>query len=254
LMTATMPFVASLSSARPSPTAAAIIEGLSQVERNSIMAASGDGVRDNVQPQEAQALDPANDQIEQLALARVSALEGRLERLAPAHMSPENEARSPETLVGTLTPEQLDSLSPRELDPWEQIRSTSQGRERDEGSHSRQIWAQRAIAERSDSRDRQTASIFGRATESFGQLDTRFDPGYSHSTVDRGSGSSSAEGLESGMSMRSPADEAVAAAAHEVERLRSAVRQTIDELERVRGSVHPPLPSLPINRGSFRIS
>ena len=50
------------------------------------------------------------------------------------------------------------------------------------------------------------------------------------------------------------AKEAVAAVADELERLRTAIRRSIDDLERVRGSVQTPLPSLPPNRGAFRIS
>ena len=50
------------------------------------------------------------------------------------------------------------------------------------------------------------------------------------------------------------AHEALAAAADELERLRAAVRRTINDLERVRGPVQPHMPALPVNRGSFRIS
>ena len=52
----------------------------------------------------------------------------------------------------------------------------------------------------------------------------------------------------------SSAQEATAATVAEVERLRIAVRRTIDDLERVRGSVQPALPALPRNSGAFRIS
>lgn len=49
------------------------------------------------------------------------------------------------------------------------------------------------------------------------------------------------------------AQDALAAATEEVERLTAAVRRTIQELDRARGSVQSALPALPFNFGSFRL-
>ena len=72
--------------------------------------------------------------------------------------------------------------------------------------------------------------------------------------LDRNGGWKSDDGPMSNNATNGSAQEAMAAATDELERLRAAVRRTIDELERVRGPVQPPLPALPLNRGSFRIS
>jgi HAMP domain-containing protein len=50
------------------------------------------------------------------------------------------------------------------------------------------------------------------------------------------------------------AQDTLAAATEEVERLAAAVRRTIHELERARGSVQPALPALPLNLGTLRLS
>jgi hypothetical protein len=90
--------------------------------------------------------------------------------------------------------------------------------------------------------------------EMIGQGDRRANPGNSHPTVDRDGGSRSDDGLSSDAATSGAVRDAMAAAADELERLRAAVRRTIDELESARSSVQPPLPSLPVNRGTFRIS
>ena len=254
MMAATMPFVASSASAQPTPTASVMIESLSQAERNSITATTGDRLTHNVRSQDVPTLDVANDTVVQLALAQAAALTGGLDKLAPADGNPGSEARSLTPLTDTVTSEQVDSLSPRAVDWWEHIRNTSQGRERDEGIQARRILAQRAIAGRSESTERDVASIFGGAIESLSGKEMRSDFGSSYSPIDRDGGSNSVDRPESGTAIQSPVDESMAAAAQEIERLRTAVRQSIDELERVRGSVHPPLPALPVNRGSFRMS
>jgi hypothetical protein len=253
-MAATVPFVAAAALARPVTTVSDMIGSLNLAERNSITGTSADRARNDVRPQDAPARDAAIDPIVQATFLPAMALEGRRASIAPVPGSAGNEARLPTPFTGTLTSEQVDSLSRKGIDWWEQARDTAQGRDRDQGSYSRRSWAQRAIAERSDSCDREIASLFGGTGESIAQLGMRSDLEYSQSSVDRTSGSSAAESPDSRMAAQNPADEAVAAAAHEVERLRTAVRQTIDELERVRGAVHPPLPALPVNRGTFRIS
>jgi hypothetical protein len=87
-----------------------------------------------------------------------------------------------------------------------------------------------------------------------GQGDRRANPRSLHPTVDRDGALKSDDGSSSNTATSGAAQEAIAEAAGELERLRNAVRRTIDDLERVRGSVQPPLPSLPVNRGAFRIS
>jgi hypothetical protein len=64
----------------------------------------------------------------------------------------------------------------------------------------------------------------------------------------------SGESLISKSATNAIGQEAIAAVADELERLRAAVRETVDELDRARGSVQPSLPALPVNRGAFRVS
>ena len=87
-----------------------------------------------------------------------------------------------------------------------------------------------------------------------GQGEQRVDPSAPYPTVDRAGGWKSDDDPSPGTAANGSVQEAMAAAAGELERLRTAVRRTIDELERVRGSVQPPLPALPVNRGTFRLS
>ena len=90
--------------------------------------------------------------------------------------------------------------------------------------------------------------------EMIGQSDRRADPNTPRPTIDRADGWKSGDDSSPNAAANGSAQDAMAMAGSELERLRTAVRRTIDDLERVRGSVQPPLPSLPVNRGAFRIS
>jgi HAMP domain-containing protein len=87
--------------------------------------------------------------------------------------------------------------------------------------------------------------------EMFGQGDQR---GNSRTTFDQDAGWNTDDRHCANTATNGSPQDATAATADEIERLRAAVRRTIDELERVRGLVQPPLPALPLNRGAFRIS
>jgi hypothetical protein len=99
-----------------------------------------------------------------------------------------------------------------------------------------------------------TDSIFGGFDDMFGQDNQRAKLSDSHTTFDRAGGWNTDDGHFSDAATNSSAQQALAAATEEVERLTAAVKSTIHELERIRGSVQPPLPALPVNRGVFRIS
>ena len=86
-------------------------------------------------------------------------------------------------------------------------------------------------------------SILGRFGDVFGQGDQHGDPSSPHMTLDRVGGLHTDDGHFSTTAANGSAQEAMAIA-DELERLRTAVRRSIDELERVRGSVHPALPAL----------
>jgi hypothetical protein len=139
----------------------------------------------------------------------------------------------------------------------------SQGTGKDQRSRSLGLVHQRTEVEGMNSsalsRDRALGepaigSVLASFGEMMGQGDQRAHTSKPHTIFDRNGAWKSDDGARSNTATDVSAQQAMAAATDELERLRAAVKLTIDELERARGSVQPPLPALPLNRGAFRIS
>ncbi len=259
----TVPFAPFLVLTRTDAANAGLVAGLNQSQPNRAVGTAIGKERHDSPLWNMPGRAVGNDAIAQLAPKYTAPLHVQRDRIASARETPWPDAGFTKALIDTLTSNQVHSRGEIGGDERESLPDRFQGRGRDHGFRSPQIDYPGAQADRMITNDLThdrlvSASAIGSVLGGFGDMfdhgDQRANPGSSHSTFDRGCVGKSDDVPSSNTVTSGAAQEAMAAAADELERLRSAVRRTIDELERARGSVQPPLPALPVNRGTFRIS
>ncbi len=188
---------------------------------------------------------------------------GQLATVTPVHTRLEPEAELAQALADTLT--WRETLGPTDLGANNGLFPFDHSHDRGvhHGFPSAEVDSHAAEAQtivRSDLALRGTVgsskagAVIGGLTGVFSQGSQVFKSTALRATADADGGWNGNDGRLAVTMTSNSAHEATAATAAEVERLRIAVRRTIDDLERVRGSVQPALPALPRNSGAFRIS
>ena len=204
-----------------------------------------------------------DDPITLLAPKYTSPLDGLSGRMVSAREIAPHDTGFASALIDTLKLNQVYHQDEIEADGGDFLHDNGQDRGRVHGFRSTQISDPRTLADQMITNDLAHDRVVGVSAigsdfrgigDLFGQGDQRVRPGRTLPTIDRVGVWTSDDGPPSTTATSGAVQEAMAAAADELERLRTAVRQTIDELERARGSVQAPLPAVPVNRGAFRIS
>jgi hypothetical protein len=257
---AMVPFIPSLEMSR---LIAAHVEGPDPVNATRVMRPVSGHETQDVDGKNMFGRNATSDPIAQLA-PNYTAPGGQIARAVQEHVSRSREGEVAEAPVNTLTVGQLHSLAVTGADTLEMLAGYSTSRE--EGP----FRASRRPAQNQIEAAGLNSSAFAREAAldepAIGSLFSGFGPvmgrneEQEHARTqpmsyarDDGWQSDNRDSSNSAPNT-SAGQEALVAAANEVERLRAAVRQTIDDLERVRGFVNPPMPAVPVNRGAFRIS
>ena len=258
-----VPFTPALDLTRTVAAHAGLVEGRNQLQpTRDLRTAIGNGRHDRPL-RNASDRETGNDPIEQLAPKYTAPLHGQRERIVSARDIPGHDAGFKTALIDTLTSNQRDSQGEIGANERGLLADGSGVRGLDQGFQSLRIAKLEAQADRTITNDLMHdglagASAIGSILRGFGEMinqsDRRADPNTPIPTIDRADGWKSGDDSSPNAAANGSAQDAMAMAGSELERLRTAVRRTIDELERVRGSVQPPLPALPVNRGAFRIS
>jgi hypothetical protein len=206
---------------------------------------------------------PRSDPITQLASRYTESLDRQLAPVVQQHLRLGREDQFTRDLSDILTSGQVHAQAARDAIERESRSDKPQSHGRDQRSQSLRLAYHAAQVERMISSEithdqgvgaSVIDSIVAGVGEMFGHGDQRGNPSDQRSTFGQGGGWNTDNSYFATTATNSPAQDATAAVADEIERLRVAVRRTIDELEKVRGSVQPPLPTLPLNRGAFRIA
>ena len=210
-------------------------------------------------------LPSTHDAIMSVSLLKTSSIGGRLPRSTSTfRWSPEH------AVSASLVPGLLAARSMRCPAPGAVIRPSSravsqkrlhisrQSASRENGPHSRPYRYEtdvvRSRASRNPSHFRAAETLLSSLHNGFADGGVQYGPRNSPLNFD-GEGSRSAiEQPLSTATANESAQQAIAIVANELERLRTAIRHTIDDLERARGPVPSALPALPPSRGAFRLS
>jgi hypothetical protein len=204
-----------------------------------------------------------SDLFVQLAPTYTASLHGQIERAVQEHASLARRGELAKAPVDILTMGQLHSAAEAGAALGKTISNWSSAREQDGGRRYHRLAQEgtdaagllsNGFAHEPALGEPEIDAFVGGFAPITGQHEERAQASTLLLNLDRNDGWISDDRRSSSSATNAPGQEALAAAADEVDRLRAAVRQTIDELERVRGFLHPPLPALPVNRGAYRIS
>ena len=239
------------------------VEGITSSAPSRLLEAVLGAETHRIRPDDMTGRDATTDALARLAPRYTMPLNRQLEGVVLAQAIRGREAELTNVSAAHLTSSPINSPTELGANEREFLAAGTHDGGRDHGFRSPRIAYPRAQADGMIANDLthnwlDGVSVIGANRgglgDMIGQGDLRANSGTPHPTIDRFDASKSDDGPSSNAATSGAAQDAMAAAAGELERLRTAVRRTIDELERVRGSVQPPLPSLPVNRGAFRIS
>lgn len=197
--------------------------------------------------------DVLTSSIAQLVPQYAGPFVGRLSHLDAEKASSQRQAGFATGWADHVALDQLPSEASAEASRQEPLAGASVDRGQNQQIRTRRFGSLENASEMLTVNDRLSDAALGDIVEMTGLRDWRANPGHLDLALAHDTRWNTEDGLASQTTTRTGEPEA-RAAADEVERLRTAVKETIDELDRIRGSVHPPLPALPLNRGTFRIS
>jgi HAMP domain-containing protein len=241
-------------------TRAGLLEGPNQSDPTRLFGAASGKEGHEARLGEMPGGNVGSDPIALLSSRYTGALHGQLAPVVQQHLSLGREDQFTRELSDNLKSGQVHSQAETHANEQERRSDNAQIYGRDPRSRSLRLAYQPAQVEgmipSEIVHDRGVgASAIDSVVAGFGQMFGQGDHrGNSRTTFDQDAGWNTDDRHCANTATNGSPQDATAAAADEIERLRAAVRRTIDELERVRGSVQPPLPALPLNRGAFRIS
>jgi hypothetical protein len=242
---------------------AGLIEGLEPSSPTRLLETAIGNEKYNLHPDDKSGRDATNDALARLASRYTAPVSRQHERVVPAHATPGREAELIDILGDHATSGQIYSQTEMDANERQLLSGGICDESRDHAFRSPRMADPREQVDSVITNDLTCHRLVGASAlgadlggfgDMIGQGDQRPDRSSPHPTLNRDGVWKSDDGASSNTATTGAVQEALAAAADELERLRSAVRRTIDELERVHGSVQRPLPALPVNRGTFRIS